>query len=211
VAIFPEEAMSPPAPPVCLIRPYSATGQRGGTLIAEDIVDPEEHRRRLWDPDGYRPPRCLHCGHDRLHAHDFRERQRRGESQWERFRRYRCAGCRAVWLVLAAFVARHLHRSWSFVQAAAGVEDTESARPSRATRPVPAATLRRWLRRLQSGAAVVVQAFGTSGVALGRAAEAASRAEVLAAMVVEKLLSAGRAMAELAGWLHRLVPGLRLL
>ncbi|MBN1773425.1 MAG: hypothetical protein JXB32_19340 [Deltaproteobacteria bacterium] len=200
--------MSPPAPPVCLIRPYSATGQRGGTLIAEDVVDPEEHRRRLWDPDGYRPAMCLHCGHGRLHAHDFRERQRRGEGQWERFRRYRCAGCRAVWLVLAGFVARHLPRSWSFVQAAAGVEDAGSARPPRA---VPPATRRRWVRRLQSSAAVVVQAFVTSGVALGRAVEAASRAELVAAMIREKLVSAGRAMGELAGWLHRLVPGLRLL
>lgn len=200
--------MSPPAPPVCLIRPYSATGQRGGTLIAEDVVDPEEHRRRLWDPDGYRPATCLHCGHGQLHAHDYRERQRRGESQWERFRRYRCAACRAVWLVLAAFVARHLPRSWSLVQAAAGVEDAERAGPSR---PVPAATRRRWLRRLRSSAAVVVQAFVTSGVALGGAAEATSRAELLGAMIRERLVSAGRAMAELAGWLHRLVPGLRLL
>ena len=94
--------MSSPASPDCLNRPYSATpGQRGGTLIAEGVVSRAEHRSRLADPDGYRPDECLCCGHDRLHAHDFRERKLQGESDWETFRRYRCVLCRAVWMVLA--------------------------------------------------------------------------------------------------------------
>ena len=200
--------MPTPAAPECLIRPYAAKpDQRGGTLIVEDVVDRDEHRRRLLVPDGYRPPRCPHCDHDRLHAHDFRERHLRGEGERETFRRYRCAGCQGAWLVLAAFMARHLHRSWGYVESATGVTETGDAVPARR---VAARTLRRWFGRLLSSARVVVQALVTGGVALGRAADCVSRRELLAEMVPERLLSVERPMAELAGWLHRLVPGLRL-
>ena len=200
--------MSTPAPPACLIRPYSAKpDQRGGTLIAEDVVDREEHRRRLSDPDGYRPERCFHCDHGTLHAHDFRERHLRGEGGLETFRRYRCAACRAVWFLLAAFMARNLHRSWAFVEAATGSKKTGGAASGART---PVRTLRRWFSRLLSNARCVIQALVTSGVALKQGTESSSRAALLAAMVSEKLLSARRPLAELAGWLHRLVPGLRL-
>ncbi|MBN1774675.1 MAG: transposase family protein [Deltaproteobacteria bacterium] len=200
--------MLTPAPPECLTRPYAATpDQLGGTLIAEDVVDRDEHRRRLVLPDGYRPPRCPACDHDRLHAHDFRERHLRGEGERETFRRFRCAGCRASWLVLAAFMARHLHRRWAYVEAAAGIAETSDGPPARR---VAARTLKRWLGRLLSSARVVVQAFAAAGVVLGRAADCASRRELLAEMIHEGLLSRGRPMAELGGWVHRLVPGLRL-
>lgn len=200
--------MLTPAPPECLTRPYFATPeQRGGTLIVEDVVDRDDHRRRLLDPDGYRPARCPHCDHDRLHAHDFRERLLRGEGDRETFRRYRCVACQAAWLVLAAFMARHLHRSWAYVELATGVAEAADAEPAKL---VPTRTLRRWFGRLLSSARVVVQALVTSGVALGRAADCRSRSELVAEMVREKLLPAGRPLAGLAGWLHRLVPGLRL-
>ena len=170
--------MQHPAPPECLTRSYAArAGQLGGTLIAEDVVDRDEHRRRLTMPDGYRPVRCPACGHDRLHAHDFRERYLRGESERETFRRYRCAECRAVWLVLAGFMARHLHRSWAYVEASTGVVEPAD---DRRMRTVAARTLRRWLVRLLSCARVVVQAFTTAGVALGGASESRSRRELLA-------------------------------
>lgn len=201
--------MPTPAPPLCLTLPYAATSdQRGGTLIAEDVVERAEHRRCLSDPDGYRPVRCPHCDHDRLHAHDFRERRLLGQGEFETFRRYLCVSCRAVWLVLAAFMARHLHRSWAYVEAATAdaVGETCEAGPA-----APARTLRRWFVRLLSSARCVVQALVTSGVALGRAAGSRSRAELLAEMVREGLLSAGRPLSELAGWLHRVVPGLRLM
>ena len=203
--------MPTPAPPVCLTRPYAARpDQRGGTLIAEDVVDRAEHRRRLSNPDGYRPERCPHCDHPRLHAHDFRERRLLGQGEFETFRRYLCASCRGAWLVLAAFMARHLHRSWAYVEAATAEagEETCEAEPAA---PVPTRTLRRWLGRLLSSARCVVQALVTSGVALGQAGESRCRAELLAEMVREGLLSAGCPMAELAGWLHRVVPGLRLM
>jgi len=196
--------MSTPAPPACLIRPYSANPeQRGGTLIAEQVVDREEHRRLLSDPDAYRPERCLHCDDDRLHAHDFRERHLRGEGGLETFRRYRCAGCGAAWFVLAGFMARHLHRAWAFVEAATTGDGDPATRP-------PARTLLRWFGRLSANARHVLQALATSGVELGGAAYSRSRAELLVAMVRGNLLSVRRRMAELAGWLHRLVPGLRL-
>ena len=204
--------MLTPAPAECLTRPYAAKpDQRGGTLIVEDAVGREEHRRRLIFPDGYRPARCPGCGHDRLHAHDFRERHLRGEGERETFRRFRCVGCGGVWLVLAAFMARHLHRSWRFVETATGEGPEKGPEAkSRAQAPAPARTLRRWLGRLLSSARCVAQALAASGVLLGRASESLSRTELLAAMVRRGLLCAERPMAELAGWLHRVVPGLRL-
>ena len=167
-------------------------------MIAEGVVSRAEHRSRLADPDGYRPDECLCCGHDRLHAHDFRERKLQGESDWETFRRYRCVLCRAVWMVLAAFMARHLHRRWSFVHAAvaaAGVVVGE-VKP---TVGVPRRTLRRWLERLWSSARVVVHAFVTSGVRLGGAAQAVNRVELIQSMVRDGLVSGARPLSELAG------------
>jgi hypothetical protein len=65
--------MTLPAPPACLNRPYCARpNQSGGTLIAEDVREPNEHRRRLLDPDEYRPCSCLNCRGSRLHAHSWR-------------------------------------------------------------------------------------------------------------------------------------------
>jgi hypothetical protein len=92
--------MTLPAPPACLNRPYCARpNQSGGTLIAEDVREPNEHRRRLLDPDEYRPCSCLNCRGSRLHAHSYRERRIKiggGISTEEQVRRYRCVACRAV-------------------------------------------------------------------------------------------------------------------
>jgi hypothetical protein len=202
--------MHPPAPPSCLTRAYSDNpGQRGGTLIAEDVVDREEHRRRLSDPDNYRPERCPHCDHDRLHAHDFRERHVRGEGGRETFRRYRCASCSGVWFVLAAFMARYLHHSWRCITRAVeltGGDDDEVGKVA----PVSASTCARWADRLASTAALVVQSLVLSGVDLGEALASRSRLDLVVAMVRAKLLSAARPLAQLAGWLHRVKVGLRL-
>jgi transposase-like protein len=204
--------MCDPAPPVCLTRSYSSSpSQRGGTLIAEDVIELEQHERLLFDPDGYRPSSCPSCGHHRLHAHDYRHRKLRGESESSLvvFRRYRCVACRGVWQVLAGFMARCLHRRWPFVERAVGrvlgrEEDTCRSEA------VPRRTLQRWISRLLSSARVVIQAFAAAGVDLGLTVQAGSRWDLLKSMVVRGLLSSGRRMAELAGWLHRLVPGLRL-
>jgi hypothetical protein len=61
------------APQACLDRAY-ASSQKGGTLIAEDVLDLETHERRLEDPGGYRPEGCRRC-RSRVHVHDLRPRQ----------------------------------------------------------------------------------------------------------------------------------------
>src|SRR5438105_1019359 len=69
----------PPDPPPCLSR-LRAPGQKGGTLIAEGVLDHETHVRRLRNPDGYRPISCPSCQATILHIHDYRERKLRAEA-----------------------------------------------------------------------------------------------------------------------------------
>jgi hypothetical protein len=49
--------LPPPPAESCLDKPYMSS-QKGGTLIAEDVVDLQSHQARLCDPDGYRPKGC---------------------------------------------------------------------------------------------------------------------------------------------------------
>jgi hypothetical protein len=146
------------APKACLNRPYTSS-QKGGTLIAEDVWDLETHERRLGSPDTYRPSGCLRCG-ARVHIHDLRPRQLRDDPAVSTdVIRFRCADreqCGAAWLILPAFLARHLWRSWSAVENA-----VESARRS----PVPARTRRRWKDRLASSARLLVALLTTAGEA----------------------------------------------
>ncbi len=102
--------LPPPSPPICLTRSYKSRGQKGGTVIAEDVHDLQTHRKRLLDPDDYRSviTSCRACGTSRLHALCFRERVlRRGfgkAQEVETVRLYRCAlkPCGAVFTVLPA-------------------------------------------------------------------------------------------------------------
>ena len=108
------------------------TAKQGGTLIAEDVWSFEEHRSRMETPSGYRPEGCPRCD-GFLHGHGCRWRKLRDQpdSAEEAIRRYLCPECGAVWQVLPAFIARHLHRTWGAIQSrlvAAGVlERTGSA------------------------------------------------------------------------------------
>ena len=210
--------MSPPAPPACLNRPYCARlGQRGGTLIAEEVCTLAVHDARLCDPDAYRPDGCGHCQGLRLHAHDFRVRILRGGDERPAIfvRRYQCAECDAVWLVLPALVARHLHRSWNFVQAAMVTLGVllASTRPRR--RSVPTTTRRRWTQRLRSSASGLARVLAGGGadvdaglVRLGLDGERASFVEALSH---GGHLSSSSELEELAGWVHRLLPGVRVM
>lgn len=56
----------PPKPPQCLQSPGLSSPKGGRTLIAEDVVEQAEHRKRLCDPEGYRPACCPGCGHRRV-------------------------------------------------------------------------------------------------------------------------------------------------
>ena len=113
------DRLPPPDPAACLVRPYSSS-QKGGTLIAEEVMDFETHARRICTADGYRPKHCPRCGHDVLHLHQYRERLLFGdpEKPVARVVVHRCAreSCRATWRFLPLFVARRLWRSWRTVE-----------------------------------------------------------------------------------------------
>jgi len=117
-------------------------------------------------------------------------------------------------MVLPLLLARHLHRRWDTVQAAmvaAGVVGDDGAGRRVA---VPATTRRRWTKRLRSSARVLVQVLAGAGAAicgvLERLTVACTRAELVDGLAGDGLLMARQKTAQLAGWIHRLVPGLRL-
>lgn len=197
--------LPPPQPPSYLVAPYPSS-QKGGTLVAEDVTDLTTHRRRLCDPDGYRPRRCPTCGHDVMHVHDYRTRVLRGDPEQPATQvvRHRCAhpSCGARWLILPHLLARRLWRQWRVVEAS-----TRSERPSHWP-SVPSRTRRRWRARLRSAGRMLVQVLAASGSeALGRVAKSvgllATRLEVVGALDL--------GLAEAATLLHRLAPGLRLM
>ena len=210
--------MIPPASQDYLNKPYFSRGnQKGGTLIAEDVLDPERHRSLLWDPDGYRPPACPTCEGKRMHAHDFRFRRTRGdpESVEERVRRYECVDCGAVWTVLPAFLARHLHRTWRTVQAALVEEGVLEATGKEPRVFVPKRTRRRWAARLRSSAMVLLQILAAIGTevasVLRNLSEKCSRLELVEELARQGLIRAGHKLAELSAWLHRALMGVRLM
>lgn len=207
-----QRRLPPPEPSACLVRPYPSS-QKGGTLIAEDVTDREEHRRRLCDPDGYRPRECSRCHHRVLHVHDRIERVLVADSLEPKLGivRYQCAACESVWRILPAFVARHLWRSWDTVQATTQAAPAPPIQP-----PVPERTLQRWRARLRAWASTLVQLLATSFTApLVRIAltvgHDGSRGELVHAYVAEVAEGAGNPLAAVAAHIHRLMPGLRLM
>lgn len=207
--------MPPPPPEVCLVRPYKSRGIKGGTFIAEGVTDLETHLQMLPDPDTYRSVigPCPTCGHDGIHAHCFRERVLRWADVTRPplvvvIRLYRCAtyGCGAVFTVLPAFIARHLWRAWTTVESSLAARD-----------PPPRSTLRRWRARLVSDAAQIVQSFTSLGQGvletgfLRKLCDASTRWEVVGAAQCAMALPSGRVFSAIAGWVHRLVRGIRLM
>ena len=187
----------------CLNRGYPSS-QRGGTVIATDVEDLEEHDKRVADVDGYRPDHCANCLRARPHGHGQRVR---GLRAWRErldylveIRRYRCPGCRALWTVIPVFMARCLWRAWGTVQGA--VSGRSSAVPKR--------TRRRWRARLRSEGRKLVTVLTTAGDAtlrtlVGAAGLDASRHEVVEALGGLTVLEA------LASLVHRLRPGVRVM
>jgi len=206
--------MTHPAVPACLCTSYSVKNQKGGTLLDEEVTTLEEHQRRLADVDGYRPSKCDNCGGLRLHAHDFRERILRADPEKlvTTIRRYDCADCDAVWQVMPVFIARHLHRRWTVVEAATGTKDAASSQPS-----VPESTTRRWLRRLALSAVEVTQLLVSAAgdvvatVVSTVMGSAGSRGQLAVALATAGLIEADHQLEQLAGWVHRLMPGVRLM
>lgn len=207
------QRLPPHTPPANYLDRRDPSSQKGGTLIAEDVTDLATHEQRWRMPDGYRPPRCLRCGHPHLHRHDVRLRVLRADPAAARITvvRYRCAApaCRARWLILPQFLARGVWRRWVVV-AAAVLERRPATWP-----PVPARTRRRWRARLQLAGLVLVQVLAASGAVLEHAGHTlgltATRRDVVHAVGTALGTSLGAALAMTAAFLHRLAPGLRLM
>jgi hypothetical protein len=207
-----QRRLPPPEPAPCLVRPY-ASSQKGGTLIAEQVTDRAEHRRRLCNPDGYRPAECPRCHHPVLHVHDHLDRILAADSEQTSIEivRYRCAACEATWRILPAFVARHLWRSWDTVKA-----NTLSAPAPQTLPPVPERTQRRWLTRWRASAVVLLHLFAASWAApLVHIAAAVghdgTRGELVRTYAAVAAEATDNPLAAVAGLVHRLIPGLRLM
>ncbi len=205
--------LPPPLPPVCLETSYMSRGVKGGTVIAEDVRDLEAHRERLLDPDGYRAcaSPCRTCGEETLHAHCFRERVLRPASPdesplIETIRLYLCPGCGGVFTVLPAVIARHLWRLWKTVEEVS-TKSTEA----------PRTTKGRWLSRLGSSAAHLLQALlAIGGHLLGAKLSSLlpkvrTRRDLVDAVTAARSVPADHPFAGLAGWIHRLERGIRLM
>lgn len=197
----------------------------GGTLIAEDVLDLATHARRLCDPDGYRPRRCPHCDGDTLHVHDYVERKALGNPGAVPVRvvRFRCARkvCHATWRVLPAFIPRSLWYSWRVVELATLIGEPcpppAPSPPTAAPSPSPW-TMTRWHVRLASSARLLVQVFATLTTLLLTAMIAtladgldATRSALVSAYAVAMKIPAGRWIPAVAGHVHRVAPGLRLM
>jgi hypothetical protein len=207
------QRLPPPEPEDCLIH-SRVSRYRGGTLIAEDVQDLATHRRRLADPDGYRPERCPRCGCDVLHVHDYPRRSPRGEADRSEIRvvRHICAECGATWRILPAFLARCLARLWRTVERTVSVDV-----PAKRDAPsIPKRTAQRWRARLSSAAKqLVVLLATTSSVPLEAIAKAvgldATRWALVDAHAGAAASPIGHRLAPLAALVHRLERGLRLM
>jgi hypothetical protein len=123
-------------------------------------------------------------------------------------RLYFCASktCGAVFTVLPAIIARHLWRQWKTV------EEVTSGKLD-----APRATARRWLSRLKTDTSQLVQVItakaGTniSGNLLRLLSKVTTRASFLEAMKPSGLLNLSHFFALLTSWIHRLMPGIRLM
>jgi hypothetical protein len=190
----------------------------GGTLIAEDVRDMVEHLRRMSDADAYRPSPCPACGHATLHVHSRPERHPKREPSLPpvvTVLQFRCAEaeCGATWRILPLFLARHVWHAWRTVER---VVRPSAALPKATAPPVPAETERRWRARLNSAARVLCVLLAASGGAvLSRVAMSvgldATRGVLVDAFGQVVGGVAGERLSPLAGLIHRLERGLRLM
>jgi hypothetical protein len=180
---------------------------KGGTVIAADVHDREEHERRLIDPETYRPPPCRLCSR-RLHGHGTRPRMPCGETPID-LRRYRCPSCGGVVQVLPGFLARNLWRTWATVEAIC------VARPvRRLLMAVALRTQRRWRARLLRPALLLLLVLGALRLpALTEMVAQIGLDATRSALLTAFLPRAGAlgACASLAILLNRSRPGLRVM
>jgi hypothetical protein len=212
----PTIGLAPPSAEKCL-ETSRKSSCRGGTLIAEDVHDLDEHRRRVADADAYRPPQCAKCGHP-VHVHDRPERHPRREPSLPsvvEVLRFRCANeaCRATWRVLPLFLARHLWHPWKVVERAALPDTKPPPSTAPALRP---RTEARWRTRLESSARMLVVLLAMSG---GSALESVAkqvgldgtRRDLVFVYATEARTESGERLASLGALVHRLERGMRLM
>ena len=205
-------------PEACLCHRYPP-GQKGGTLIAEDVLTLEHHEKMLCT-GGYRPQQgCPKCA-GYLHIHDYRDRLLAADpASAITVVRFLCCSCGATWQVLPALLARHLWRSWHTVERA--VERSQQA-PMMANDSVPPSTgipertLRRWLTRLVASAALLVVTLSTAETPLlttvaGAVGLRGSRRNLVDTHTRICIVSVGQRLLQLAALVHRLAPGVRLM
>ena len=195
---------STPRLPLYLTSGYPSS-VKGGTVIAGDVWDRDEHQRRLADLESYGPA-CPKCGRP-MQGHGLRERRPVREVPID-IQRYRCRPCHAVVQVLPAFVARHLWRTWETVEAV--VVPPEQRPPV----VVPKRTRRRWRARASQPVRVVLHVLSSlrtailSGLVAALGLDATRRA-LLAAF--RPLAGAMGACAALSVLLGKVLPGLRVM
>ena len=208
----------PPPPAERCLDVSRKSRYRGGTLVAEDVHDLAEHRRRLADGDAYRPVSCPTCGRPHMHVHTRPERHPLREPSLPsvvEVLQFRCGSeeCGATWRVLPLFLARHLWHPWKAVERA--VLPDVKLPPGAAPRIRPR-TRARWWTRLASSARVLVVLLAMSG---GAALEIVSKAvglegtrrELALAYGAESKTEPGERLASLGALAHRLERGIRLM
>jgi hypothetical protein len=214
-----QQRLPPPDVEACLVL-SRVSRYKGGTLVAEDVVDLAAHLARLCDPDGYRPPWCPRCNGTTLHVHDYLERRLRSESECVvvRIIRYICAArdCMATWRMLPAFIARHLWRAWAVVERTVMPRPPPKPEKVAGRASIPESTTRRWVARLQSPARQLVELLAASGAALLEAIAERVGLDAVRYRLVDVYAAIGRAdigarLGALAVLTHRLERGIRLM
>jgi hypothetical protein len=216
----PTIGLPPPSAETCLDA-SRVSRFKGGTVIAEDVRDLAEHRRRMSDADSYRPSTCLRCGHDRLHVHCRPERHPRREPSLPavvEVLQFRCGGpsCDATWRVLPLFLARHLWHPWKAIERTVRPSAELGPSTAPAAPAVPKTTARRWLGRMASSGRMLCALLSISGgVALAAVAMTVgldgTRGEVADAFQAKARGVPGERLSRLAAVLHRLERGIRLM
>jgi len=206
----------PPPPAESSLERSRESRYKGGTLIAEEVVELAEHLRRVADVDQYRPEECARCGHGTLHVHDHVERHPLGDALLPAVVTvlvFRCAlrTCGATWRILPRFLARHLWHAWRAVERAVMPETAEvTSAPTMSAR-----TVQRFRLRLASSGRLLVVLLAMAGRQLARVATrvglGGTRGALVAAFVQVVRPAPGLQLAALATVVHRLARGIRLM
>ena len=194
-------------PPECLVRSANPR-HKGSTLIAENVDSPAAHARHVAAYDDYRPAQCRHCGHSKLHVHDYRSRSLRKYRDVPTIRivRYRCANCHATFRVLPAFVPRNLWHDFTIIE-----QETLATTPSPSRPAIPARTVYRWKARLAARVGPIHDALVEANHPLAATIGLDEpRRDLIATHAEIEQMDGATNLIRVASLVHRLNPKLRL-